>query len=71
MRLLKQAWGAWKKLGEKISIVTNTIVLTIVYFAAMTPIAIARKLSRKKTQEKTYWKDFNQEDAPEQLRRQF
>ncbi|GEM_PF-6302837 len=71
MTIIKHLWNAWKKLGEKISIVTNTILLTIVYFAAITPIAIARKLSRKKTQEKTYWKDFNQEDKPEQLRRQF
>ena len=72
MKLLKDAWEAWKKFGEAISLVVNTLLLSVVYILAVTPIALIRKLFAKKIRhEKTFWKDFVQEDGPEEVRRQF
>ena len=72
MNLLKGAWAAWKKFGEVMSTVVNTVLLSIVYIIAVTPIAVLRKIFvKKKKDEKTFWKDFVQEDRPEEVRRQF
>lgn len=70
--MIKKAWQAWKDFGEKVSIVANTILLSVVYIIIITPMAILRKLfMKKKHDDKTYWKDFGQEDKDDELRRQF
>ncbi|MBI2133050.1 hypothetical protein HYU11_00020 [Candidatus Woesearchaeota archaeon] len=69
--MIKKAGNAWKKFADIISTISNTILLTAIYIICVTPIFLARKLARKQASEKTYWKDFNQEDAREELKRQF
>ena len=72
MKLLKAAWAAWKKFGEGMSLVVNTSLLAVVYVIAITPIALIRKIFvKKRKHEKTFWKDFVQEDGPQEVRRQF
>lgn len=71
MKKLKDAWRLWIKFGEKFSIIPNTIILTAVYILVLTPIALIRKLAARKKRKSSYWEDFNQEDGPEDIRRQF
>ncbi|MBI2141954.1 hypothetical protein HYU15_00515 [Candidatus Woesearchaeota archaeon] len=71
MKPLKTIWNSWKSIAEKISIAVNTALLAAIYIAVIAPTALIRKLLAKKKKETTYWKDFEQEDGNEALKRQF
>ncbi len=71
MKILKTLWGAWKKFADITSSISNTILLGLIYITIVTPIFAYRKLTVKKEKQKTFWKDFEQEDGMEAARRQF
>ena len=70
MNPLQILWHAWKRFGEAMSLVVNTLLMAVIYIVAVTPIALIRKLfvKRKTT---PAWEEFGQEDSEEALRRQF
>ncbi len=71
MKAIKSAWKAWKKFADITSSISNTIILGIVYITIVTPIYAGRRLFIKQKKEKTFWKDFEQEDRIEEVKRQF
>lgn len=51
---------AWMKLGEAMGKVTSTVLLTLIFFAFLTPLAVLKKmLSKKALQNSTTWVDIN------------
>jgi hypothetical protein len=78
-RILDAPNRAWLALGERLSIVTSTMLLGIIYFVVLTPIAVFARLRGKdalKTtfapERSTYWMARDKPDpSTKSLTRQF
>lgn len=64
---------AWMKLGEVIGRITTPILMAIVYFAVITPIALVRRaiVPRRRTTASSEWHRRPPLPPPERLERQF
>lgn len=69
---LEPARRAWVKLGEAIGFVTTPIVMAIIYYVVLSPIAIARRLiGRPKPTRDSHWHQRPPLPAAERMERQF
>jgi hypothetical protein len=60
MNFLKQLWEGWKKIALKIAHVQGNILLSIIYFVVVMPIALLFRmtqdpLSVKRVKKTSYW----------------
>ena len=64
--------AAWLAVGEAIGRVTTPIVLALIYFAVVTPLAVVRRLLRRAPSgPKTYWRQHAADNRRSRLERQF
>jgi hypothetical protein len=64
--------SAWMRLGEAIGRVTTPIVLSVIYFIVVTPLAVARRLLRRTpASPATYWRPHEDDRRKDRLQRQF
>ena len=74
---MKKIWEGWKKVSNKILEKEATIILTILYFILITPIAFIYKLFSDplnlKTKKKSFWflKDASNVSSIEAFKNQF
>jgi hypothetical protein len=74
---IKTLWFKWKKLSTKIAVFQSKILLTVLYFILLTPVAIISKLTSdplklRYTEASSWWEDKEKEElSGETLKRQF
>jgi hypothetical protein len=69
---LEAVQRVWMKIGEGIGYITTPIVMAIVYYLAVTPIAAVRRLRRTRRQSVgSSWHRRPPLPAPERMERQF
>ena len=74
---LKSLWYGWKKISTKIAVFQSKILLTVLYFILITPVAIISKftgdpLKLKYTEASSWWEDREKEElSATTLKRQF
>lgn len=79
LRILSPVNKAWRKFGELLGKVTGTIILSVVYFFLLTPVAFLRRLAGGKGMDidfsssaDTFWKARQEERVkPVDVERQF
>ena len=64
LKLMKRVWRAWKRLAHRLISAQNFVLMALVYWLALAPVAIALKLVRKRvvdeappTPEGTFWQE--------------
>jgi cell division protein FtsW (lipid II flippase) len=69
---LEPARRAWMKLGEAIGFVTTPVIMAVVYYVILSPIAIARRLiGRRKPARDSHWHQRPPLPQAERMERQF
>ena len=74
---LKSLWYRWKKISFKIAVFQSKILLTVLYFILLTPVAIIAKfttdpLKLRDTGASSWWEDRGKEElSVETLKKQF
>jgi hypothetical protein len=76
--VLKKLWNGWKKIAAKIAHVQGTLLLSLIYFVVVTPIAVLFQLTGqdplvlKDVLRKTYWlKRRPMPSVPDFLKKEF
>ena len=63
---------AWMKLGEILGRVTTPVLMAIVYYVVVTPIAIVRRAVRPNASNRnSYWHPHSPPSEPSRMERQF
>ena len=77
MSILRALYGAWLAFGRAIGWVVSHVILTIIYFAVLTPVALLARFGhdplrlRGRAEPESYWIDLPHEAfAPDQCEKQ-
>lgn len=71
-RRLQPVRRAWMKLGEVIGLVTTPILMAIVYYLILTPVAILKRLiTRRRPVRDSHWHQRPPLPPPARMERQF
>ncbi len=77
MRLFRTLYGIWMKFAHALGWVNTRIILTIVYFLAITPVALFFRIAGKDPMQRSfedvgsYWMKRERMPEREDYRRQF
>lgn len=75
--MIEKLWYKWKEIAVKIAVFQSKVILTVLYFVLIGPVAIIVRLTGdplklKNTQSSTRWESRGEENfLPETLKKQF
>ena len=54
----KKLWKYWLKFGRILGRINTTVILSIIYYIAVTPTGLIKKIFTKKNDSDSYWIDI-------------
>jgi len=58
IKILNTIWKYWRKFGKILGKINTTIILSIIYYIAVTPTGFIKKILTSKNEPDSYWIDL-------------